>query len=109
VRIALDDFGTGYAPLTQLLAFHFDKVKIDQSYVSRLGKSDNSEAIIRAILGLANGSGLTATAEGIEHAEQLACLKAIGCAEGQGYLFGKAVPAAEILALLSRAPISSAA
>jgi EAL domain-containing protein (putative c-di-GMP-specific phosphodiesterase class I) len=59
--------------------------------------------IVRAILGLAGGFGLTATAEGVEDAEQLACLKENGCAEGQGYLFSKAVAAAEVPALLKLA------
>jgi diguanylate cyclase (GGDEF)-like protein len=109
VRIALDDFGTGYATLTQLLSFHLDKIKIDRSFVSRVDKSDDSQVIVRAILGLAKGFGLTTTAEGIEDAGQLASLKANGCAEGQGYLFGKAVPAAEIPALLNGTPHASAA
>jgi EAL domain-containing protein (putative c-di-GMP-specific phosphodiesterase class I) len=62
------------------------------------------------VLGLAKGFGLTATAEGVEEPEQLAYLKANGCTEGQGYLFGKAVPAADIPALLrSRAPLDFAA
>jgi diguanylate cyclase (GGDEF)-like protein len=104
VRIALDDFGTGYATLTQLLSFHLDKIKIDRSFVSRLDKSEDSQVIVRAILGLAKGFGLTTTAEGVEDAAQLACLKANGCVEGQGYLFGKAIPAADIPALLSRRP-----
>jgi len=109
VRIALDDFGTGYATLTQLLSFHLDKIKIDRSFVSRLNQSGDSLVIVRAILGLAKGFGLTTTAEGIEDAEQLARLKEIGCAEGQGYLFGKAVPAAEIPTLLKLAPAASVA
>jgi EAL domain-containing protein (putative c-di-GMP-specific phosphodiesterase class I) len=109
VRISLDDFGTGYATLTQLLSFHLDKIKIDQSFVSHLVKDKDSLVIVRAILGLAKGFGLTATAEGVEDAEQLACLKENGCAEGQGYLFGKAVPAAEIPALLKLASHVSAA
>jgi diguanylate cyclase (GGDEF)-like protein len=109
VRIALDDFGTGYATLSQLLSFHLDKIKIDQSFVSRLDKSDDSQVIVRAIIGLAKGFGLTTTAEGIEDAAQLANLKANGCTEGQGYLFSKAVPAAEIPALLKLAPHTSAA
>jgi diguanylate cyclase (GGDEF)-like protein len=108
VRIALDDFGTGYATLTQLLSFHLDKIKIDRSFVSRLDKSEDSQVIIRAILGLANGFGLTTTAEGVEDAAQLACLKANGCAEGQGYLFGKAIPAVDIPALLRCTPLDSA-
>jgi diguanylate cyclase (GGDEF)-like protein len=109
VRIALDDFGTGYATLTQLLSFHLDKIKIDRSFVSRLNKSDESLVIVRAIIGLAKGFGLTTTAEGVEDAGQLTCLKANGCAEGQGYLFGKAVPAADIPAMLNRTPVDSAA
>ena len=63
--------------------------------------------IVRAVIGLANGFGLTTTAEGVENADQLACLKANGCAEGQGYLFGKALPASEALALVkSKAPLA---
>ena len=71
--------------------------------MSRLDKSEDGRVIVRAILGLAKGFGLTTTAEGVEDAEQLACLKANGCAEGQGYLFGKAIPATDITALLSTA------
>jgi diguanylate cyclase (GGDEF)-like protein len=102
VRIALDDFGTGYATLSQLLSFHLDKIKIDRSFVSRLDKSEDSQVIVRAILGIAKGFGLTTTAEGVEDAGQLAYLKANGCTEGQGYLFSKAVPADEIPALIKR-------
>jgi diguanylate cyclase (GGDEF)-like protein len=109
VRIALDDFGTGYATLSQLLSFHLDKIKIDRSFVSRLDKSEDSQVIVRAILGLAKGFGLTTTAEGVEDAGQLAYLKANGCTEGQGYLFSKAIPAADIPALLNRLPYDSAA
>jgi EAL domain-containing protein (putative c-di-GMP-specific phosphodiesterase class I) len=93
VRIALDDFGTGYATLSQLLSFHLDKIKIDRSFVSRLDEGHDSQVIVRAILGIAKGFGLTTTAEGVEDASQLAYLKANGCTEGQGYLFSKAVPA----------------
>jgi diguanylate cyclase (GGDEF)-like protein len=102
VRIALDDFGTGYATLSQLLSFHLDKIKIDRSFVSRLDKSEDSQVIVRAILGLAKGFGLTTTAEGVEDAGQLAYLKANGCTEGQGYLFSKAVPAGDLPALINR-------
>jgi diguanylate cyclase (GGDEF)-like protein len=109
VRIALDDFGTGYATLTQLLSFHLDKLKIDRSFVSRLDKGEDGQVIVRAILGLAKGFGLTTTAEGVEDAEQLKYLRANGCTEGQGYLFSKAVSAADIPALLNRVSIDSAA
>jgi diguanylate cyclase (GGDEF)-like protein len=100
VRIALDDFGTGYATMSQLLAFRFDKIKIDRSFVNNLGTDGDSEVIVRAIIGLAKCLGLTTTAEGIETGVQLVDLKAGGCIEGQGYLFGKAMRAAQIPALL---------
>jgi diguanylate cyclase (GGDEF)-like protein len=102
IRIALDDFGTGYATLRQLQTLHLDKIKIDRSFVDRVIDDNESMVIVRAILGLASGLGLATTAEGIEDAEQLAYLKANGCTEGQGYLFGKAMPAQETLALLNR-------
>jgi EAL domain-containing protein (putative c-di-GMP-specific phosphodiesterase class I) len=104
VRIALDDFGTGYATLSQLLSFRLDRIKIDRSFVERLGKDVESDTIVRAILGLAKGFGLATTAEGIEDADQLASLKINGCLEGQGYLFGKAIPANQVEALLRKPP-----
>jgi diguanylate cyclase (GGDEF)-like protein len=109
IRIALDDFGTGYSTLSQLLSFRLDKIKIDRSFVSRLNESNDGQIIVRAILGLAKGFGLTTTAEGIEDAVQLGYLKANGCSEGQGYLFSKAVPAADVPALLNCMPHTSAA
>jgi EAL domain-containing protein (putative c-di-GMP-specific phosphodiesterase class I) len=100
VRIALDDFGTGYATLSQLLSLELDRIKIDRSFVNRLGKDKKSTTIVRAVLGLANGFELKTTAEGIENDVQLASLIADGCVEGQGYLFSKAVPANEVQSLL---------
>jgi EAL domain-containing protein (putative c-di-GMP-specific phosphodiesterase class I) len=88
-----------------LQTLHLDKIKIDRSFVDRVNDDNESMVIVRAILGLASGLGLTTTAEGIEDAEQLAYLKANGCTEGQGYLFGKAIPAEETRALLKR-PLS---
>ena len=100
VRIALDDFGTGYATLSQLVSLRFDKIKIDRSFIRRLGKDADSTVIVKAVIALANNLGLVSTAEGIEDHTQLADLAASGCAVGQGYLFGKAVPAAEAEAML---------
>jgi EAL domain-containing protein (putative c-di-GMP-specific phosphodiesterase class I) len=101
VTIALDDFGTGYATLTQLMSLHFDKIKIDRSFVQRLGKDPESLVVVRAIVGLAKGFGLTTVGEGVEEEDQRARLQENGCAEGQGYLFSKAIPATEIAGLLS--------
>jgi diguanylate cyclase (GGDEF)-like protein len=102
VRIALDDFGTGYATLSQLLSLKLDRIKIDRSFVDRLGKDKESTTIVRAVLGLASGFNLETTAEGIETDEQLASLRADGCLEGQGYLFSKAVPASEVTNVLAK-------
>lgn len=100
VRIALDDFGTGYATLSQLVQLRFDKIKIDRSFVARLGRDTDSSVIVRAIVGLVKGLGLIATAEGIEQSSQFDELKIYGCDEGQGWLFSKAVPAREVSRLL---------
>jgi diguanylate cyclase (GGDEF)-like protein len=101
VTIALDDFGTGYATLTQLMSLHFDKIKIDRSFVQRLGSDPESLVVVRAIIGLAKGFGLTTVGEGVEEEDQRSCLLDNGCVEGQGYLFSKAVPATAIAGLLS--------
>jgi EAL domain-containing protein (putative c-di-GMP-specific phosphodiesterase class I) len=108
VRIALDDFGTGYATMSQLLSFRFDKIKIDRSFVEKLGTENGSDVIVRAIIGLAKGLGLTTTAEGIETSDQLADLKADGCLEGQGFLFGRAIPASAIPELLRNRSVGAA-
>ncbi|WIJ25883.1 bifunctional diguanylate cyclase/phosphodiesterase [Devosia sp. RR2S18] len=92
VGIALDDFGTGYSSLSYLRDFHFDKIKIDRSFVAEIGRGGHSEAIIRAVLGLASSLGLAVTAEGIELQSQADWLKEEGCRQGQGYLFGRPVP-----------------
>jgi diguanylate cyclase (GGDEF)-like protein len=109
IRVALDDFGTGYATLSHLLSLQFDKIKIDRSFVSRLDGKQNGQVIIRAILGLAKGFGLATTAEGIEDVNQLSYLRTHGCTEGQGYLFSKAMAAADIPAFLKKVPQVSAA
>jgi diguanylate cyclase (GGDEF)-like protein len=102
VRIALDDFGTGYATLSQLHSLKLDRIKIDRSFVDRLGKDKESTTIVRAVLGLASGFDLETTAEGIENDEQLESLRAEGCLEGQGFLFGKAVPANEVASVIAK-------
>jgi diguanylate cyclase (GGDEF)-like protein len=106
VRIALDDFGTGYSTFSQLLSLKLDRIKIDRSFVDRLGKDKDGTTIVRAVLGLASGFELETTAEGIENDEQLAALNAEGCLEGQGYLFSKAVPAGEVQSLLKSGKLS---
>jgi diguanylate cyclase (GGDEF)-like protein/PAS domain S-box-containing protein len=92
MRIALDDFGTGYSSLSYLQSFPLDRIKIDRTFVSSLGHSDRSLAIVRAVIGLAHGLGLPALAEGVETPEQLATLACEGCDEMQGYLLGRPQP-----------------
>jgi diguanylate cyclase (GGDEF)-like protein len=96
VRIAMDDFGTGYSSLTYLQSFPFDKIKIDRSFVKNITDDSSSLNIVRAVAALAAGMGMTATAEGVETAEQLDSIVSEGCTEMQGFLFSRAVPAAEI-------------
>jgi predicted signal transduction protein with EAL and GGDEF domain len=96
VRIAMDDFGTGYSSLTYLQCFPFDKIKIDRSFVKDITENTGSLNIVRAVAALANGMGMTATAEGVETEEQLDRITSEGCTEMQGYLFSKPLPAAEI-------------
>jgi EAL domain-containing protein (putative c-di-GMP-specific phosphodiesterase class I) len=95
LTISLDDFGTGYASLYQLRDLKFDKIKIDRSFVERLAHSGEGNVIVQAMIGLGKGLGLKITAEGIEGADQLDQLSAWGCDFGQGYLFGKAMTAAQ--------------
>ena len=101
VRISMDDFGTGYSSLSYLRSFPFDKIKIDQSFVRDLGANREAQAIIRSIVSLGKGLGVTITAEGVETEAELSCLRAEGCDEGQGYLFSKARPNTEIISLLA--------
>jgi len=110
VRIALDDFGTGYSSLTYLQSFPFDKIKIDRSFVKDITESAGSLNIVRAVAALANGMGMTATAEGVETKEQRDSIISEGCTEMQGFLFSKPLPANEIerLFLSGREPSKAA-
>jgi diguanylate cyclase (GGDEF)-like protein len=94
VRIAMDDFGTGYSSLSYLQSFPFDKIKIDQTFVAKLGKNFQSAAIIHAILGLGQALRLPVLAEGVETEEQRVFLAKEGCTEIQGYLIGRPQPIA---------------
>ena len=101
VRIALDDFGTGYSSLRYLQRFPFDKIKIDRCFVNDIAEPDGSSCIVRAVVNIAAARNMTTTAEGVETQQQHELLRALGCAEMQGYLFSPAKPAAEIQRLLS--------
>ena len=103
VRISMDDFGTGYSSLSYLRSFPFDKIKIDQSFVRDLAANRDGQAIVRSIISLGIGLGVTITAEGVETEAELSWLRAEGCHEGQGFLFSKAQPNAEVVGLLKAA------
>jgi diguanylate cyclase len=89
VRIALDDFGTGYSSLSYLHTYRFDKLKIDRSFIDRLGQDDNASTIVRTIIGLAHDLGLAIVAEGVETARQLGIVQEFRCDLVQGYLLGR--------------------
>lgn len=95
IRISMDDFGTGYASLATLQAFPFDKLKIDRSFVARLGSEPQAAVIVRAVLGLGRSLGMGVVAEGVETEAQRAFLAEESCGEMQGYLFGKPRPIAD--------------
>jgi diguanylate cyclase (GGDEF)-like protein len=95
VSISLDDFGTGYASLTHLRDFPIDTLKIDRSFVHGLKEKPQNASIIRGIIDLAHNLGIQVVAEGVETEDQYEFLRAAGCDNAQGYLFGKPVPARE--------------
>jgi diguanylate cyclase (GGDEF)-like protein len=101
IRIALDDFGTGYSSLAHLRALPFDRIKIDRSFVMSLNDNPESAAIVTAITSLANSLNLAITAEGIEHQLIEARLLTIGSFKGQGWYYGKPIPAVEVRKLLA--------
>jgi EAL domain-containing protein (putative c-di-GMP-specific phosphodiesterase class I) len=96
IRIAVDDFGTGYSSLSQLKRLPVDVLKIDRSFVDGLGQSTEDTAIVRAIVDLARAIGLGVVAEGIEHPRQVDELLRLGVRRGQGWMYGKAVPWAQL-------------
>ncbi|KKW92432.1 EAL domain-containing protein [Sphingobium chungbukense] len=98
VRLALDDFGTGYSSLGYLKKAPFDKIKIDQSFVRGAAiKGSRNSAIIKAIVSLAEALGMDTTAEGAETQDELALIRQLGCSHIQGYVYGRPVPAQEVL------------
>ena len=89
IQVSLDDFGTGYASLTHLDQFPLNWVKLDRSFVCRVGMSGKAEAILDGAIKLARSLGLGVVAEGIETEEQHGYLRDAGCELGQGYLFAR--------------------
>ncbi len=92
-RLALDDFGTGYSSLLHLQALPFDELKVDRSFVGSMTERRESRKIVSAVVGLGQSLGLATIAEGVQTEEQAEMLLLLGCEMGQGWLFGKPVPA----------------
>ncbi len=101
IRLAIDDFGTGYSSMSYLSQLPLNTLKIDRSFINRIGVSGGDEAIVRAIISLARTLRLSVTCEGIETQEQFTYLQDLGCDLGQGFLMHKPLPAAQIEALLA--------
>jgi diguanylate cyclase (GGDEF)-like protein len=99
VSLSLDDFGTGYSSLSYLRRYPFSKLKIDRSFVHALGQDKEAAVITRAIVALAHSLRLQVTAEGIETEDQFDFLASEACNQGQGYLLGKPMAAANIARL----------
>ncbi len=93
IRLALDDFGTGYSSLSHLRSLPFDIIKIDRSFVSTLSEKKESAAIVKAVTTLANTLGVPVCIEGIESESAYNAVLDFGCAVGQGWYLGKAMPA----------------
>ncbi|WP_198588830.1 putative bifunctional diguanylate cyclase/phosphodiesterase [Alloalcanivorax mobilis] len=99
-ELAFDDFGTGYASLSMLKDFPLTRLKVDKSFIDGIPGSTQDNAVVSAMVQLAATFGFQLTAEGIEHPSQASTLKQWGCQEGQGYLFGKPMPWAELVKAL---------
>jgi EAL domain-containing protein (putative c-di-GMP-specific phosphodiesterase class I) len=110
VRLALDDFGTGFSSLSHLRSLPFDIIKIDRSFVTNMSAKRENSAIIRAVTMLAGALSVPVCVEGIENEAAFNAVVTLGCQIGQGWYFGKPMPAdqaRELLAARSRSGESS--
>jgi diguanylate cyclase (GGDEF)-like protein len=103
IKLALDDFGTGFSSLAHLRALPFDVIKVDRCFVSTVAHDHESAAIVRAVTTLADALKVPVTVEGIEDASTHAAVAGFGCAVGQGWYFGKPMPAERALQLIAQA------
>jgi diguanylate cyclase (GGDEF)-like protein len=109
VKIAMDDYGTGYSSLSTLQLFPFDKIKIDRAFIDNVADSRQSAAIVRSTLILAQSLDIPVLAEGVEHADHLKFLQDEGCAQVQGYLYGKPMPLSLLQDLVNPPAVSAPA
>jgi len=104
VKLAIDDFGTGYSSLSYLRRFPINALKIDQSFVNQISANPDDAIIVSAVISMGKSLKQRVVAEGVETPEQFAFLRAQNCDEGQGYFFGRPMPAEALAALLHSGP-----
>jgi diguanylate cyclase (GGDEF)-like protein len=104
VQLSIDDFGTGYSSLGYLHRFPVDILKVDRSFIGRIGEAAENIEIVRTIISLAENMGMQVVAEGVETMSQLSQLRRLNCQFGQGYLFSRPVDATSIDAWISGKP-----
>jgi len=102
VKVSMDDFGTGYSSLGYLQHFQFDKIKIDKCFIQDIHMTDCNAAIVKAIVGLSQGIGISTIAEGVETEEELRFVMDQGCNEVQGYLFSRPLTASDARAFMAK-------
>jgi EAL domain-containing protein (putative c-di-GMP-specific phosphodiesterase class I) len=108
LSIAMDDFGTGYSSLSYLRQFPLQTVKLDRSFIEAMSLTDTDESdVVEAVISLAHRMGLKVVAEGVETFAQLERLKALGCDELQGYLYGRPMPVAAATAFIGQSSSAS--
>jgi diguanylate cyclase (GGDEF)-like protein len=100
IDISIDDFGTGYSSIAHLRTMPPHELKIDRSFVMRMGEDPRDESIVRAVIDLAKSLNLRVVGEGVEDANAMAALRALGCDEAQGYHISRPLPAAQLIAWL---------
>ena len=100
VRVAIDDFGAGHSSLARLRSLHANVLKIDRSFINDMLADPDAAIMVRSVVDLAESLGLTVVAEGIERAEQLTALRALGCDLAQGFHLGVPMPTDAFSALL---------
>lgn len=109
IRLSIDDFGTGYSALSYLHTLPMNALKVDRSFVQPITDQPNSLGIVPLIINIGKTMNMQVIAEGIENRVQLKQLQQLGCEYGQGFLFQKAVPADQAIALLTQSPSEWAA
>ena len=102
ISVSLDDFGTGYSSLLQLRQLPYSELKVDQCFVRDITRSVEARLIVKAVIDLAHGMGLAATAEGVEDVETLSALRDMGCDDVQGFLIAEAMPGRDLVGWLLR-------